>query len=430
MTDQPTPAGQSLPERPSMEYMRKCAKEQLRELRNTQPDAKLATAQKALAREHGFSSWRKLKAHVEEVTFGRLKPVFDAIDQGDLEALRPLIQADPELLHGLFMPHESTLLHRAVRQRQFPIARFLLDQGADPNRRDRGDHATPMHFAAEQGDLEAVTLLAEAGGDIHGGGDTHGLGLLGWATCFARCNRNVADFLLARGAKHHVFTAIAMGDARALQEVLDQDPSSLTRTMSKWESHQTPLHFAVTKKKPELLKLLLNAGADVNRTDLHDRTALQLAALKKDGPALEVFANIGLSPEDLESEEGTAFTGTTPILNVKNVPDSIAYYVEKLGFSKDWEWGSPPDFASVNRNEQRVFLCQNGQGQPGTWISFWVEDVDALYAEYQDRGAMIVQPPTNFPWGVREMNVTDPDGHRFRMAMGATDESDDVPLAE
>ena len=88
-----------------------------------------------------------------------------------------------------------------------------------------------------------------------------------------------------------------------------------------------------------------------------------------------------------------------PILNVRSVPASIDYYVHKLGFEKEWDWGDPPTFACVWRDQVRIFLCQGAQGAPGTWISIFVQDVDALYEDYQRRGADIRQAPTNFPVG-------------------------------
>lgn len=109
------------------------------------------------------------------------------------------------------------------------------------------------------------------------------------------------------------------------------------------------------------------------------------------------------------------FEGLTPILNVKHIPESIDYYVNRLGFAKDWDWGEPPTFASVSRGSVCIFLCEGAQGQSGTWISIFVDNVDALYEAYQAQGAIIRQAPTNFPWGMREMNVEDPDGHRLRI---------------
>ena len=58
-------AREPLPERASLEYLKKLAKERLRELRGKDPSAKLSSAQLEVAREHGFTSWRALKAEVE-----------------------------------------------------------------------------------------------------------------------------------------------------------------------------------------------------------------------------------------------------------------------------------------------------------------------------------------------------------------------------
>lgn len=112
------------------------------------------------------------------------------------------------------------------------------------------------------------------------------------------------------------------------------------------------------------------------------------------------------------------FYNPIPILNVKSVSASIDYYVSKLGFKKDWEWGDPSDFASVSRNDCKIFLCQGGQGNSGTGMSIFVGNVDVVYKELKDGGAIIRKEPTNYPWGVREMRVEDPDGHTMRIGTG------------
>jgi len=127
------------------------------------------------------------------------------------------------------------------------------------------------------------------------------------------------------------------------------------------------------------------------------------------------------------------FQCLTPILAVKNFAASVDYYVNKLGFDKKWDWpceSEHKDFGCVARDEIEIFLCERGQGQPGTWMSIFVDDVDALYEQYQKSGAIIRQKPTNFPWGIREMNVEDLDGHRLRMGSETSAPPDDVPLGE
>ena len=59
-------------------------------------------------------------------------------------------------------------------------------------------------------------------------------------------------------------------------------------------------------------------------------------------------------------------------------------------------------------------------------MSIFVEDVDALYEEYKRSGANIRQAPTNMPWGVREMNIQDLDGHRFRMGSHSEGPADEA----
>lgn len=107
----------------------------------------------------------------------------------------------------------------------------------------------------------------------------------------------------------------------------------------------------------------------------------------------------------------TAFEGTAPILRVENMSVSVKYYVETLGFTNA-DWGSD-QFTSVNRDGAGIYLCQGGQGQPGTWAWIGVEDVGALYEEYSKSGARIRRKPENYPWAY-EMKVEDPDGHVLR----------------
>lgn len=115
--------------------------------------------------------------------------------------------------------------------------------------------------------------------------------------------------------------------------------------------------------------------------------------------------------------ENIEFHSVTPIFNVENVSRSIDYYVNVLGFSLDLEWGNPVEFAGVKRGNVEIFLSEGAQGKKESWISIFISDVDSLFQEYESKQAIIKQPPTDFAWGVREMNIQDPDGHRIRFTM-------------
>src|SRR5688572_12886240 len=116
-----------LPDAANLDWLRKRAKRRLREIRKAKPDAKLADAQLALAREHGFSSWRALKAHVDSLTLdGQL---FDAARAGDVAKLTALLDAHPDKLGAREKPYGGTLLHAAAHTGQLAIVNLLLARG-------------------------------------------------------------------------------------------------------------------------------------------------------------------------------------------------------------------------------------------------------------------------------------------------------------
>lgn len=100
-----------------------------------------------------------------------------------------------------------------------------------------------------------------------------------------------------------------------------------------------------------------------------------------------------------------------PILRVADLDASVAYYVAQLGFELQWK---DRGVASVTRDRASLMLCSGDQGHAGTWMWISASDVDDLYAEFQSRGARLRHPPANYPWGSRECQVTDLDGHVLR----------------
>lgn len=110
--------------------------------------------------------------------------------------------------------------------------------------------------------------------------------------------------------------------------------------------------------------------------------------------------------------DAVRFEGATPILRVSDFDASVAWYTGTLGFELEWSDGR---FGSVVRGDASLMLCEGAQGCPGTWVWLGVSDADALHDELRARGARIRVPPTNYPWGAREVQVFDPDGHVLRL---------------
>jgi heme-degrading monooxygenase HmoA/predicted enzyme related to lactoylglutathione lyase len=102
-----------------------------------------------------------------------------------------------------------------------------------------------------------------------------------------------------------------------------------------------------------------------------------------------------------------------PILRVRQLHESLRYYIDVLGFRPEWGTEDGSAMASVARDGHSIMLCQGAQGQPGTWIWIGVEDIRPLYARFTTAGAKIRQEPVSRPWAY-EMQVEDPDGHVLR----------------
>jgi len=118
-----------------------------------------------------------------------------------------------------------------------------------------------------------------------------------------------------------------------------------------------------------------------------------------------------MNPRDPAPREPVRFHAASPILRVENLVTSLAYYQERLGFTRDWY--QPGVIASVSRGPANLLLCQGDQGHTGTWVYIGVGDVVRLHAELVSRGATLRQAPTDFPWA-REIQVSDPDGNVIR----------------
>jgi GNAT superfamily N-acetyltransferase/uncharacterized glyoxalase superfamily protein PhnB len=114
------------------------------------------------------------------------------------------------------------------------------------------------------------------------------------------------------------------------------------------------------------------------------------------------------------------FKHSVPILYSSDIRKSIQYYKEVLGFDQDWEWDDVPTFGGVSKDNVSIFFCKESQGNPGTWVSIFIDNVDELYERVKVKGGKIAAPPEDKPWNLREMLVQDPDGHIIRFGQNKT----------
>ena len=255
----------ALPDSPNLEWLRKQAKRRLESIRADDPAATLAQAQFAIAREYGFTSWRALKAHLDGL--GVDGQLIAAARAGDVDVLTRLLDAHPQRVQLRDRPYEWTLLHHAAFAGRLSAVALLVARGLDVNGRERGDNTYPIHWAAVAGHRPVVTWLADHGADIVGYGDDHLYEVIGWATCFDACHCDVAALLVQRGARHHIFSALACELADEVRAIVAANPDALQQRSSRNEEFRLPLHFAVLKNLPDMVELLLDLGADPRGVD-------------------------------------------------------------------------------------------------------------------------------------------------------------------
>ena len=109
-----------------------------------------------------------------------------------------------------------------------------------------------------------------------------------------------------------------------------------------------------------------------------------------------------------------------------DLPTTLAYYKDKLGFKCSGTWQDPPVYAIVERDQYAIhFRCADPPtANPNKYSDelldayLSVKDPDGLYAEYAAQGVEFTRRLGNTPWNSREFVVKDCDGRL--LAFGAS----------
>ena len=108
------------------------------------------------------------------------------------------------------------------------------------------------------------------------------------------------------------------------------------------------------------------------------------------------------------------------VLAVPSLAEAEAYWCGVLGFEA---LESPEGWLFISLDGHRVMLGECPDDLPLTAVGshsyfgyFTLEDLDAYAAAIAARGAIILSGPTDKPWGMREIAVATPAGHRMMFA--------------
>lgn len=200
-----------------------------------------------IARDRGYEEMQKL-LEIKLASLHGASPKGEGIAAGirerDLAKVRNLLDAEPELLHA-GDERGNQPIHWAVMTRQLDIIDELLARGADIDAR-RQDGGRPIHLT---------------NGDYY---------YRGWRDVPKDVTTTPAEVLAhlrARGAYVDICTAAHTGDLNRVKELLNEDPGLVNRApdyVTYYVGSGTPLRNAAAKGHSEIVKFLLERGADPN----------------------------------------------------------------------------------------------------------------------------------------------------------------------
>lgn len=342
MLNQRSSAPRALPDRPNLRHL----KDQAKDLLKAGKARSISDAQLGIAREYGFPSWPRLKAHVDSLEeAGQLK---DAIDHNNLPLVQSIMLRNPALHKAplgyakdgtLTWVAECRVPHAPPDQTRLAMAKWMIEAGSDVH---QGGDAPLMRAALDSERIPMMELLVDHGADVNAA--WHG----NYPILFAACetlNPKTLHWLLERGADPNCGTE-ASWKARGLPHpgtALDyllgtyvRDPELLGRCIEVLlraggrSKHESPAVLAVIRGRMAELAELLDAspalidqrfpGLDFGTTaarmlTLRGTTLLHVAAEFQNLEAARLLLDRGADVNAAAMLDETGVGGQTPIFH-------------------------------------------------------------------------------------------------------------------
>lgn len=230
-----------------------------------------------------------------------------AIREGDLDEAKTIYNVkklDPNVVG----PQGETALHLASRAGYLDFVKFLLEEKADVNQKERR-RKFALHLASSNGHVDIVKVLIEAGSYLDNV-DKFGRSPLMWATACGYVE--VVKVLLEAGASvtsqrnwHALHEACKKGLTELVQLLIDAGAPVNNPRHYSGGAPWSPLHIAVRQGHLDCVKLLVRAGADVNSVNAGKHTPLHEAAYRGyDAIMLELLIR-GADPHAASNQKRT-----------------------------------------------------------------------------------------------------------------------------
>ena len=194
----------------------------------------------------------------------------------------------------------STLLVEASKARDFAAVRVLLKEHADVNA-TQGDGATALHWAAHWDDRDAVQFLIAAGAHVNTSDDE---GVTPLSLACLNGSAPVVAVLLKAGANPNLaklngetplMTGSLTGNVEVVKLLLAHSANVNAQEATRG---QTALMWAVAKNHPDVVRALIDGGADVKARSKNRFTALLFAAQQGNLESVRMLLAAGADVND------------------------------------------------------------------------------------------------------------------------------------
>ena len=316
-------------------------------------------------------------------------PLEHAAAKGDIGLVDRLVEAGAGV---------GVAVHDAVVGGHVEIVNNLLESGASPAEKDSNGN-TPLHAAAaaEHGKHEIANLL------LLKGADKNGLGNNGWTPLQLAAHYGhvaVVQALLAAG----VDTSLRCGDEKL-----------------------SALHLAAEAGYPEVLKVLIDHGVEMNATDGIGRTALHRAAYFNKAEAVDILCQ---ARENIEAEDSWGARPLHAAATSYGLEAVLALlrHGARVNSRTSSSWSSegsdfygmtPLHFAAMNAGRQDATgtvdaLLRSGADETiknadgviaADIIGEWVEGRDRLAGHFERVGKLLANAPADRAWRRRGLFV-------------------------
>ncbi|HTQ99110.1 MAG TPA: ankyrin repeat domain-containing protein [Candidatus Acidoferrum sp.] len=274
--------------------------------------------------------------------------------QGDAELVKTLLDkgANPNQRND----YGAFPLSEAVQQGSQAVIDLLLAHKADPNLGGL-EGETALMDAARSGNVKAAQALLKAGANVNAKEQWGGQSAVMWAA--AQSQPEMLKVLIKAGAKVNEQGAVRLWDRRTLSEPRPKDMN---------KGGFTPLLYAARQGCTACIKILKDAGADLNATDpdrisslnlalinLHFDTALALIDAGADVNQWDLF---GRAPLFNAIDLNTLPTGGRP--DIASEDKHTGYDVAKVLLEK----GANPNMQLKVRPPYRNAIYDRGSDNP------------------------------------------------------------------